>query len=116
MVYSHLVYPLYLMARNAVLLEFFTYSAVTLVHFTGQNLIPKTVYCTDGMLWSVKYVFGPNSLIFRRSREEAKKVGENRQIKQKLHFCVRPWLLHTILNFSTRWPTDTTVFYCLFSF
>ena len=29
--------------------------------------------------------------------------------KQKFHFCVRPWLLLTILNFSERGPTDTMV-------
>ena len=29
---------------------------------------------------------------------------------QKLHFCMRPWLLLTILNFYERGPTDTTVF------
>ena len=29
---------------------------------------------------------------------------------QKLQFCVRPWSLRTILNFSGRGPTDKTVF------
>ena len=29
---------------------------------------------------------------------------------QKSHFCVRPWLLLTILNFSELAPADTTVF------
>ena len=38
--------------------------------------------------------------------------GENQQMQgvllkhtQKLHFCVRPWLLLTILNFSGQGPT-----------
>ena len=29
---------------------------------------------------------------------------------EKLHLCVCPWLLLTILNFSAREPTDTTVY------
>ena len=29
---------------------------------------------------------------------------------QKSNFCVRPWSLLTIINFSKRGPTDTTVF------
>ena len=29
---------------------------------------------------------------------------------QKLHFCSRQWSLLTILTFSVRGPTDTTVF------
>ena len=29
---------------------------------------------------------------------------------QKSHFCARPWSLLSILNFSKRGPTDTTVF------
>ena len=29
---------------------------------------------------------------------------------QKLDFCVYPWLLLTVLNFSARGPTDTTYF------
>ena len=34
----------------------------------------------------------------------------------KLHFCMCPWSLLTILNLFARWPTDTTTFQCLFSF
>ena len=34
---------------------------------------------------------------------------------EKSHLCVRRWLLLTILNFSARAPTDTTVL-CLFFF
>ena len=29
---------------------------------------------------------------------------------QKLHFCVRPWLLLTILNYFERAQTDTALF------
>ena len=35
---------------------------------------------------------------------------------EESHLGVRPWSLLTILNFSARGPTDTTVFYCPFSF
>ena len=31
-------------------------------------------------------------------------------------FACGPWLLLTISNFSARWPTNTTAFWCLFSF
>ena len=33
---------------------------------------------------------------------------------EKLHFSVRPWYLHTILNFSAQVQTDTTMLCCLF--
>ena len=29
---------------------------------------------------------------------------------QKLHFCVRPWSLLTVFNFSEQGPTDTAVY------
>ena len=35
---------------------------------------------------------------------------------EKSHFCLRPWSLLTILNFSKRGLTDTRAFWCLFSF
>ena len=35
---------------------------------------------------------------------------------KKLHFCMCPWSLLTILNLFARWPTDTTTFQCFFSF
>ena len=33
------------MGRNDMLLEIFAYPTVTVMYFTGQNWIPKTVYC-----------------------------------------------------------------------
>ena len=35
---------------------------------------------------------------------------------KKLHFCMSPWSLLTILTSFERWPTDTTTHQCLFSF
>ena len=35
---------------------------------------------------------------------------------EKSHFLMRPSSSLTLLNFSARGPTDTTVFECLFSF
>ena len=47
-------------------------------------------FIISGVWWSVEFVLPPET--------------------QKSHFCVPPWSLLTILNFSERGPTDTTVF------
>ena len=65
------------------MLKIFAYRTAAGVHFTDQNWISKTVYCIVLVLQTET---------------------------QKSHFCVRPWLLLTILNFLERGPTDTTVF------
>ena len=71
------------------MLEKFACRTVTVVHFTDQNWISKTVYCIRCVMVCVTLVLQTE--------------------KQKFHFCVRPWLLLTILNFSERGPTDTMV-------
>ena len=67
------------------MLELFAHCTVTVVHFTDQNQVSKTMYIVSGVWWSVKLVL---------------KSG-----MQKSHFCLRPWSLLTILNFS-EWQAD----------
>ena len=47
---------------------------------------------------------------FAYSKNKFSQTGYFRSKTEKSHFCVRPWLLLTILNFSARRPTDTRVF------
>ena len=79
-----------------------------------ESLTPSILL---GFRWSVKYIFAPNSPIFRRSPRK-KEDGENHKMqsislfkqKQKSYFCIRPWSLLTILNLSTKEPTNTSLF------
>ena len=71
------------------ILEIFAYRTVTGVHFTDQNWISKTVYCIRCVM-ALKLVLQTET--------------------QKSHFCVRPWSLLTMLNFSEQRVTDTIVF------
>ena len=43
-----------------------------------------------------------------------KKFAQN-WFSKKLHFCLCPWSLLTLLTLFARWPTDTTTLQCLFS-
>ena len=117
--------------------EIFVYRTVTVVHFTDQYWISKTVYfiqtdttdfCSSDLSTfdfrrALTHLENKRQLNIRRG----KKLGfllSHRQspgvwwpVKlvlqtelQKSHFGVRPWSLLTILNFSERGLTDTTVF------
>ena len=59
-----------------LLLKIFTYSTF---YRPGLNLSNRVYF--DGVWWSVKYFFYPEFLVFRRNRGEAKKDGENMQVK-----------------------------------
>ena len=72
------------------MVEFFAYRTVVAVHFIQSRTESLKSFIVSGVRWSVKLVLPTGT--------------------QKLHFCVRPWLLLTILNFSEWGPTDTTVF------
>ena len=62
----------------------------TVVYFTGQNYIPKTVHC----IWCVMIC----------------KIGSTELKRKNRIFCVRPWSLLTTLNFSERGLIEATVF------
>ena len=63
------------------MLKLFPYCAVAATHLTDQIWFSKTVYWS-GVWWSVKLVLPTET--------------------QKSRFCVHPWSLLTILNFSER--------------
>ena len=65
------------------------------MNFTDQNWISKTVYSFDGVWWSAKYVFAPNSLMFQwEVVEKQKRIEKTYKQRKKLHFgCVDGWYL-----------------------
>ena len=71
------------------MLEIFAYRTVNSCILQTRTEILKPCI-VSGVRWSVKLVLQPEA--------------------QKLHVCMRPWLLLTVLNFSERGPTDKTVF------
>ena len=84
-----------------MLLGIFTYPTVTGVYFTDQskpNFQNRVLYnVCDGLY---------NVFLLRIPKEDE----QNKQMQDLLHFCVRPWLLRTVLNFFVRGQTDTAVF------